>query len=294
MTNVAAPTVGILYPGEMGSAFGRLLLDKGIPVVTTLAGRGGRTGDFCRENRFQVLESLGEVAARADIVLSLVPPNAALSVAEEYCRCHAELRRVYVDLNSISPVTASRIGELCADAGVDFVDGAVHGLAKLLPARGVLYLSGPSARRVAELFSDVQTRVLSAAAGDASAFKMLISGVNKGVIALFVEVCLAAQRASQLDPFLACCREAYPGVMSIVERVLPTCPQHAARRAEEMHEAEQTLEHYGLEPRMIAAARHVFAEMAGAEWAERSDWSVLEVLGELHNRELLSQPTACS
>jgi len=294
-----APTVGILYPGEMGSVLGRLLRQHGVRVVTTLQDRGARTQRLCREAGLEELASLQDVAEAADIVLSLVCPSAALSNAEEFCRFRTSRDRIFVDLNSVSPVTALQIRDVCVDHAVGFVDGAMHGLASQLPARGTMYLSGPEASRVAELFPGLRTRVLSETPGETSSFKMLISGVNKGVIALFVEVALAAERGNQLEPFLECCRESYPGILSIVERVLPTCPQHAARRAEEMGQAEQTLQHYGLAPHMMSAAHAVFAEMADAGLAEAfpdrgAAWSVMDVIKELHARQALSQPALSS
>jgi hypothetical protein len=55
------PTVGILYPGEMGAALGRLLREDGVRVVTTLEGRSPRTRRLCAEAGLSVLGSLAEV-----------------------------------------------------------------------------------------------------------------------------------------------------------------------------------------------------------------------------------------
>lgn len=296
MNDSGLPSVGILYPGEMGTALGKLLRQKGHRVATTLAGRSPRTQRTCRDAGLEVLESLADVARTADLVMSLVPPAAATAVAEDYCSCKPH--GAFVDLNSISPVTALRIGEICSDAGVEFVDGAVHGLAAQLSARGLVFLSGPRAPWVAETFEGMlRTRVLSAAVGDASTFRLLLSGISKGVIALFVEASLTAERAGLLEPLLACYRDIYPGVMSIVERILPTYPQHAVRRADEMREAEQMMKHLDLQPHMMTAAREVIAAVGHAgladDFPERgADWSIADIVKELLKREVLEEQIA--
>src|SRR2546428_92476 len=92
--------------------------------------------------------------------------------------------------------------------------GPVIGL--LYPGeRGVIYLSGPAAGHVAPLFgSVVRTRVLGEQPGLASTMRMLVSGVSKGLVALFLEMGLAARQAGLLPELLDCYRDAYPGLMS--------------------------------------------------------------------------------
>src|SRR5438105_2706657 len=81
------------------------------------------------------------------------------------------------------------------------------------------------AGEVAALFEGKMTvRVLGDAPGQASALRMLLSGLTKGVIALFVELALAARQAGILDRTLAAYRASYPGILEVVERTLPTYP----------------------------------------------------------------------
>jgi 3-hydroxyisobutyrate dehydrogenase-like beta-hydroxyacid dehydrogenase len=272
--------VGILYPGEMGSALGRLLAQNGCRVVTTLEGRGPRTVRLCQEAGLRIVGTLTEVVREADILFSAVTPGAAMSVAERCAALGQEKHHLlFVDLNSISPMTATAIGTVLASAGIEFVDGAVHGLASLLPGRGTLYLSGPSAVRVAELFGPpLRVRVLGSKPGQASAFKMLISGLAKGVVAVFVEMGLAGRRAGLLEELLTCYHAAYPDIMALVERMLPTYPQHAGRRAEELREVEETLTALGLRSCLVRASRELTAGLARLELNEDRAWTVPQVL----------------
>src|ERR1700731_211084 len=76
-------TIGILYSGEMGSSFGKLLCEAGFHVITTVEGRSPRTHRLCYEAGLNVVGSLGEVLEQSDVLMSLVSPGAALSVARE-------------------------------------------------------------------------------------------------------------------------------------------------------------------------------------------------------------------
>jgi 3-hydroxyisobutyrate dehydrogenase-like beta-hydroxyacid dehydrogenase len=285
VSGASTVTVGILYAGELGSTLGRLLRQGGLTVVTTLEDRSLRTADLCRPAGLCILPSLSDVLSRADILLSLVSPSAAVALAECYRanRPAAAPAQVYVDINSIAPDTAQKIAKVLDVPGVTFVDGAVHGLASALPERGTLYLSGQAAPVVAELFGRcLRVRVLGSEPGRASAFKMLISGLNKGVVALFVELALAARQAGMLDELLLCYRDVYPGIMGLVDRLLPTYPQHAGRRGDELQEVERALQGLGVEPRLAGAARRLTQELADARLQQQCEaghaWSVLEVL----------------
>jgi 3-hydroxyisobutyrate dehydrogenase-like beta-hydroxyacid dehydrogenase len=295
--NDAGPPVGILYPGELGCRLGRLLLGQGRRVVTTLAGRGARTRRLAGETPFEVLGSTRAVLETAGVVLSVVPPAAAVSVARE-CAALAPPARppLYVDLNSVSPGTAAEVEAALGPSGMGFVDGAVHGMAAQLPARGTLYLSGPRAAEVARLFGPpLRVKVLDGPAGRASAFKMLISGVAKGAVALVLEMALAARRAGLLDDLLACYRDAYPGLMELFDRQLPTYPQHAARRGDELGEVERTFRSLGLEPRLTPGARSLTAAVGRLALAGQgppgggADWSVLEVIEAVFARNPLAE-----
>lgn len=252
------PTVGILFPGEMGSTLGRLLLTRGVRVVTTLEGRSDRSARLCHAAGMEVLDSVGEVVTHADIVVSVVTPAAAIAVAQ---RVAAELsmrlgRTLYVDMNSVSPVTLANVRSVLDRPNLEFVDASIHGVASRLIGDGTLYLSGPSAAEVATLFgSPPRTVLLGDEVGRASLLKMLIGGVNKGLVALLLELSDVALKERMLDEFWAICRTAYPGVMEPFERLLPTYPQHAERRGEEMAELELTVLAAGKQPIMATAVR---------------------------------------
>ena len=264
-TAVPHPTVGILYPGEMGSTLGRHLLSRGVRVVTTLEGRSKRSARLSTAAGLEALDSVCDVVTQADVLFSVVTPAASTALAR---RVAAELpnrrgRTLFVDVNSISPVTLAEVRSILDRPSVDLVDASIHGLASRFIGDGTLYLSGPAAAEVAALVGrPPRTVILGDEVGRASLLKMLIGGVNKGLVALMLELSQAALEEGMLDEFWAVCRSAYPGVMEPFERLLPTYPAHAGRRAEEMGELALTVSAAGLEPVMAAAVRAVIERAA--------------------------------
>lgn len=257
-------TVGLLYPGEMGSTLAALLRSRGIRVVTTLAGRSPRTTKLSRDAGVIELDSLAEVVRQSAIVMSLVPPAAAEEVADAYCEV-AHLSppsALYVDVNAISPELAELLSLRVTGAGRQFVDAAVNGLARTIVTGGTLFLSGPRAGDVAELFGDqMHVRVLGDRAGLASAMKMLLSGVSKGACALFLELALLAHRRGMLGEMIDEVSRIYPGIATVVARMLPTIPQHRLRRAGEMRELEETA-HAAQATCLIRAIREMYDQLA--------------------------------
>lgn len=264
-------TVGVLYPGEMGSRLAEMLRTEGHRVISVVAGRSRRTRRLCREAGIETVDSMQALAGLAEVVFSVVPPSAAVRVAEQYVRAAGECdrRATYVDANAVSPQTAQRIATLLEDAGHRFLDASIHGLASRLPQNGTLYLSGAAADEIARLFpGTLRIDVLGGEPGAASAMKMLVGGLNKGLVALFLEMSLLAREIGVLDKLLGVYRDCYPGVMEIVDRLLPTYPRHAGRRAEELEELENTMRSFGLVPRAVSGARSTIEELGRMEFAE--------------------------
>jgi 3-hydroxyisobutyrate dehydrogenase-like beta-hydroxyacid dehydrogenase len=286
--------IGILYPGEMGSSFGRLLCEAGFRVVTTVEGRSPRTRRLADEGGLHVVYSLGEVLERSDVVISLVSPGAALSVARDVAaniEGGSSRSLLYVDANSISPMTVSRIYEALPHVAVDFVDASIFGLASQLRERGTLYLSGPRAKELSRQFESImRVKVVGDIPGQASALKMIVSGIPKGLSGLFIETMLFAQNMHLLDEAIEACDEIYPSIMEVIRRMLPTYPQHAARRSEELQEVEETMLTSGLTPRIVRAVREVTSALASADWPDHDlpQRTIAEMMGEIYKKERIA------
>jgi 3-hydroxyisobutyrate dehydrogenase-like beta-hydroxyacid dehydrogenase len=235
-------TVGILYCGEMGSAFGKLLRKGGMRVVTTCQGRSHATEERARSSEIEILPRLDDVVAQSQLVFSLVLPSAAVDVARQYISCH-EMRPsggVFVEANSIGLEALEQIDHMMAEQKIPLVDAAFNGGAQRLEDLGLLHISGPEAGSIEAICRGLlRVNCLGAQIGSASRLKLLMSGIAKGLVALFLEVGALAEQADMLDSFFGSCREFYPAYMTIIDRVLVTYPRHAARRAGEIKEIEQ-------------------------------------------------------
>jgi 3-hydroxyisobutyrate dehydrogenase-like beta-hydroxyacid dehydrogenase len=265
-------TVGILYPGEMGASLAAVLHAGGYRTVTTTVGRSERTSERCGASNIRALPSLAGVIRESQMVISLVPPAAAWELAVECRNWMAERNsaKLFVDANSISPLTAQRIETLFDECGIGFVDASIHGLASQLQQRGTMFLSGSAAGEISPCFKGLaRVVVLGGKVGQASMFKMLLGGMSKGIVALFIEMALAGHRAGMLDELLAQYRCFYPGLMEALDRLLPTYPQHAPRRTEELAELASTLRGLEFPPGMLVAAGQMIAHIADLELPKR-------------------------
>lgn len=167
--------VGLLHPGEMGAAVGRVLQANGHEVVWASEGRSEATRG--RADGFRDAGTLAELCGQSELILSICPPHAALEVARAVAGFHG----IYVDANAISPLHAQEIAEFHAQ----FVDGGIVGGPPDGPGT-TLYLSGRDAPAVAALFAgtNLEPRVV----GDASAVKMAYAAWSKGSAALLLAI----------------------------------------------------------------------------------------------------------
>ncbi len=240
----SATTVGILYCGEMGSAFGKLLRKGGLRVITTCQGRSRATEEQARSSGIEILPRVDDVVAQSHIVFSLVLPSAAVDVARQYIGCH-QMRpqdSVFVEANSIGLETLAQIDRLMVEQNIPLVDAAIH-------CRGLLRVNW-----------------LGVQIGSSSRMKLLMSGISKGLVALFLEIGALAERADMSESFLESCRHFYPSLMTVIERVLITYPRHAARRVGEIQDIEQMGRALDLRLGMTHEAGELIQLIASLHW----------------------------
>jgi 3-hydroxyisobutyrate dehydrogenase-like beta-hydroxyacid dehydrogenase len=240
--------VGLLHPGEMGSAVAGQLQ---APVVWASEGRSEETAK--RAAAFDDVGTTAEVARRADVVLSICPPHAAREVAGSV----AGFEGIYVDANAVSPETARAVGE----SFERFVDGGIVGG----PSAPNLYLSGPDAGEVAALFegSAVDARVLGTEIGAASALKCAYAGWSKGTAALLLALEELAEREGVADALHAEWAGSVPELADRLERAQRSAGRKGWRWVGEMEEIAKALEANGLPGGFHHAAAEVFGWRQG-------------------------------
>jgi len=248
------PTVGIVSPGAMGSAVGAALRRGGARVVATTAGRSERTARLAGGAGLELLPSVGEVVAAADVVLSIVPPDQAEAVA-----AGLDGARLLADLNAISPETARRIAP--------DVDGSISGgpPRESEPGRTTIYLSGPRAGEVAELpFDGVNVVVVGGEVGAASAVKMSTASFYKGSVALLTQALRAADHYGVLDHVVRDLGDTAAGA----GRRLSRSAAKSHRYVGEMREISAAQAAAGLDPALFEAIAQVYAEIAATPLAQ--------------------------
>jgi 3-hydroxyisobutyrate dehydrogenase-like beta-hydroxyacid dehydrogenase len=244
---VAGTTVGVLHPGEMGAAVGAVLRSSGHRVVWASEGRSEATRARAEAAGLEDVGSVSEIG-KADVVLSICPPHAALDVA----RSLEGFGGVYVDANAISPATAAKV----AAAAGEFVDGGIVGSPPREAGSTRLYLSGDEARGVAALFagSVLDARVVS----NASAVKMAYAAWTKGSAAMLLAVRELARREGVEETLLDEWALSIPELADRSERAARSADAKGWRWVGEMEEIAATFEENGLPGGFHRAAAEVF------------------------------------
>lgn len=119
----------------MGAAVAHRFTKSGSTVLTTLAGRSPGTIERAKAAGM-VDASLQEIAQRADWVLSILPPSAALAFAESFIDAYRtggvgsgsiNRKLAFVDCNAVSPETAKRVGRVFEGSAIRFLDAGIVG-----------------------------------------------------------------------------------------------------------------------------------------------------------------------
>ncbi|MGH9212045.1 MAG: NAD(P)-binding domain-containing protein [Acidimicrobiales bacterium] len=179
---IAAVTIGVLHPGEMGAAVGAEARRGGARVVWCPTGRSQATAARARRAGLEPVDDLAKLLNMVDIVLAICPPTAAQQVAIQVAQ-HG-YKGLYVEANATSPQRCRRIAERFARSGAHVLDAAIFGPP---PRAGVsdaaLYLAGQRTDQetVADIFADtaVEPIRVDGDIGAASALKMAYSGYQK-------------------------------------------------------------------------------------------------------------------
>jgi L-threonate 2-dehydrogenase len=232
------PTVTVIAPGAMGAAVGNRLVDNGIKVLTSLKGRSSETQ--ARAKSAGMSDASDEEIARSDFILSILPPGAALALAQHFVPVltASNAKPVYVDCNAINPKTVEKVAAAIAPTGCSFADAGIIGQPpKPGDAGPRFYASGPAAQRFASLREyGLDIRVLNGAMSAASALKMSYAGITKGTQAIGAAMMLAAVRAGNADDLFAELSSSQKEMLAWFKKSLSMMPPKAYRWVAEMQE----------------------------------------------------------
>ena len=263
-------TVGIVSPGAMGSAVGRALAAGGARVVATVEGRSARTERLA--DGIELLPSLDAVVAASEIVLSIVPPGAAVQVARDIADAAGRTGGgpLVADLNAVAPTTMATVAETLAGAGLAAVDGSISGPPPRPAGTTIVYLAGRAGRRGRRArWNGLEFVVVGETIGAASAVKMSTASFYKGQTALLAQALRSAAANGVLEVVLEDLRRNYPELVDNAPRILQSIAAKSGRYVAEMQEIAATQEQAGLTPDLFEALATVYDRLSRTEAATR-------------------------
>ena len=269
MTRVAKPSViGVLGLGAMGAGVAGDLKASGFEVVSTAAGRSGRSRQRGIEAGITLVDSLEAVVTAADTFLSIVPADQAEPLATAVAHVLAgEAGRGkalhYVDCNSITPAKSARIALAVTKAGAIYSDGGIIGPPPGGKVRTRLYVSGPDASVLAALASERMPVIgLGDGPTQATEMKVLFSAANKGTAALLANIMAAAAKVGLLDRVMGELDSVRPGLLTALRASAADLDDKAARWAVEMDDLAQGLADLDAHPGYHQAAGDGYRRLA--------------------------------
>jgi 3-hydroxyisobutyrate dehydrogenase-like beta-hydroxyacid dehydrogenase len=248
--------VGLLHPGEMGAAVGRCLADAGYTVLWASEGRSEQTAARAAAAGLTDAGTPRKLAAEAAVIFSICPPHAALDTA---WAVHG-FTGLYLDANAISPGAAREVGQLITANGGRYVDGGIIGPPPVTAGSTRLYLSGPDAAQVQELFAGtpLDARIVSGAVTAASAVKMAYASWTKGTTAMLLAARALARADGVEDTLLAEWSESQPQLAGQSAQSARSAATKGWRWVGEMEEIAQSMAAAGLPDGFHQAAAEIF------------------------------------
>jgi 3-hydroxyisobutyrate dehydrogenase-like beta-hydroxyacid dehydrogenase len=279
--NALAMRVLLLHPGAMGSSLGAVLITNGHEVRWVAADRSDSTHQRAKADGFAAMDDIATGVMGAEVVLSVCPPEFAGDVAHQVA--DAGFTGLFVDANAVSPDSARGAASTIAGAGATMVDGGIIGPPVRGGARNLLYLSGDAndVATVARLFdgTPVETVVLDAPIGGASATKMAFAGWTKGSSALLLAVRAMATAEGVTEGLDHAWQTMLPHLSEQLRRAAVGSAPKAWRFEAEMREIAATLDSVGLPAGFHEAAADVYARLA--EFRDSTDVNPDEVIERL-------------
>jgi 3-hydroxyisobutyrate dehydrogenase-like beta-hydroxyacid dehydrogenase len=255
--------IGVLHPGMMGICVASTVQNSGHDVYWASEGRGRQTRQ--RAEKYNLIDagSLAALCNTCAVVISVCPPHAAEEVAEQVL-AHG-FQGVYLDVNAIAPQRTVRIGRAMTAAGVEFVDGGIIGLPVAERGKTWLYLSGEKAPEAAALFSGgpLETSVVGAEIGKASALKMCYAAYTKGTTALLCAILATAEVLGVRGELQTQWSRNWPNFGEQAGERVRKVTAKAWRFAGEMAEIAATFREAGLPGEFHAAAEMIYQRIAG-------------------------------
>ena len=267
---MAIETVGILSPGAMGGAVGRVLKESGLDVITCLSGRSERTIKMAKDCGFRAEPDLESMVRESDLVLSILAPGHAWEVAAQISAAMktANAWPPFADCNAVSPKTALSMAQMVTAVGGVFVDASIMGDPPSDGTSPIFYVSGPDSQILAEIDGrGIKVIAVGLEIGKASAIKMCHSALSKGSIALRTALLIAARSLGVYEEVCAELQRSQRDQFEHMQTSVPGLATKSYRWVAEMEEVASMFEAIGLSSALGHGAADLFRLVAASPLA---------------------------
>jgi len=136
--------LGLIGLGNMGTAIAERLLARDCELV--VHNRTPAKADPLRARGAKVADTVGELVAGVDVVLTSLADDAALESVAAVIAASARPETVFVDLSTVSPAVSARVAARAEDAGLLYLRAPVSGNPSVVPEGNLTFIvSGPPA-----------------------------------------------------------------------------------------------------------------------------------------------------
>ncbi len=247
--------------GGMGHRVAAELTAGGHEVLTCLKGRSALSKERAAEAGVRDTGSLTTLVADSEILLSIMPPEDALSVAQDVAAACVETGAspLYVDCNAVAPETSREIGNIIVAAGGHFIDGGIIGMPPQNGQRIRLYVSGDNLEALHPLDGHgLDLKPVGPHVGQASGLKMCYAALTKGQMTLHSAVLMLAHALDLYEPFAEELALSQTDAWQRMQVTTPFIAPDSGRWVGEMHEIAGTFRGAHLPTGFHEAAAQVF------------------------------------
>ncbi|UFN47156.1 NAD(P)-dependent oxidoreductase [Roseomonas sp. OT10] len=169
--------LGWIGVGRMGTPLCRRLLEAGADLAATDPDQG-RLAALAPEG-LRAMPGVGALAAEGDVLLSMVPDDAALLAVAGELASALRPGQAWIDLSTVSPAASARVAAMVAGSGAGYLRCPVSGSTATAAAGALtIFASGPEATldRCAPVLAVLGKEVLRCGpAEEARAVKLMVN-----------------------------------------------------------------------------------------------------------------------
>ena len=255
--------LAIIGVGEVGGCFARALQDRYHLALYDIK-RDGPPVETANALGLELHGSAGPWLSDCDSVLVCTPGDACRAVADAVLP-HILPQTNYIEMSTASPKDLRFVARYRP-----ITDVAIMSSIQLMGASVPLLMAGERLAEAEALFAPLSAKInfveAPAAAGDATALKLLRSVIIKGLECLAVEALTAAEEMGvrpQLSAVLTDLDE--KPLDEFLEMMITTHAPHAARRGHEMEEAAAQLRDMGYDAMITTMLPERYAKTVAAK-----------------------------